>query len=217
MVAAMTSGSRPRPIRPACPLGRKARLRIPANAAKAPGAQPAGAPGRPSLDYDRFVNCRRKQRGGCLAPSARACPRPPTEAAGQALPYSAQLVRNVNSLFGCPSWMLIEPCASLQVLISCGFLREFSPFGWLPNCSVAAQQTAGVDVKLPSPVSRMDVAVGRRAGVEGSPREGPESAQKPPPIARGRAVSPPFRDLPCPVERRRHPAFCGRLTSGARP
>ena len=29
-------------IRPACPLGRKARLRIPANAAKAPGAQPAG-------------------------------------------------------------------------------------------------------------------------------------------------------------------------------
>src|ERR1700735_3331536 len=36
MVAAMTSSSRPRPVRPACPLGRKARLRMPANAASAP-------------------------------------------------------------------------------------------------------------------------------------------------------------------------------------
>jgi hypothetical protein len=128
MVAAMTSGSRPRPVRPACPLGRKGRLRIPANAAKAPGAQPAGAPvDLVSTTTDLLIAGENK--GRCLAPSARVCPRPLTEAAGQALPHSAQLVRNVNSLFGCPSWMLIEPCASLRVLISCGFLREFSLFG----------------------------------------------------------------------------------------
>lgn len=36
----------------------------------------------------------------------------------------------------------------------------------------------GVDVKLPSPVARMDVAIGRIPDLHGSLREGPESSRK---------------------------------------
>jgi hypothetical protein len=37
----------------------------------------------------------------------------------------------------------------------------------------------GVDVKLPPTVARMDVAIGRRARLQGTPREGPACVPKP--------------------------------------
>src|SRR5580700_4845933 len=42
------------------------------------------------------------------------------------------------------------------------------------------QWTAGIDVNLPLQIATLDASIGRRPGLQGSPREGPESAPKPP-------------------------------------
>jgi hypothetical protein len=78
---------------------------------------------------------------------------------------------------GCPSWIFIEPCASLRVLISCGLLREFPPFGWPPNFSVT-RQTAKSTYCGRSRPRRWTPQLGGKRAYEGS--GGPECAPKPP-------------------------------------
>ena len=42
---------------------------------------------------------------------------------------------------------------------------------------ICAKETAGVDVKRTSQIAALDASIGRIAGLQGLPREGPESAR----------------------------------------
>jgi hypothetical protein len=57
------------------------------------------------------------------------------------------------------------------------------------NDPLCAHRTAGVDVKRPLLVERVDVAIGRKVGLQGSPRDGPESGQSHHPNASQKSAS----------------------------
>ena len=58
---------------------------------------------------------------------------------------------------------------------------QFEPFATRGQMSaLCAKATAGVDAKHPLRIAALDASIGRKAGLQSPPREGPECAPKPP-------------------------------------